>query len=117
MRGGWRSKASEAEEVRGLADSQCLSECFQGNANRKQSVARTRAKADRNFVGNRGGDSGRGDLPNLAPIRAVADRDLVASCCGSLALGFVAICRGDRGRGPRGKQIPTMPNVRVAHNG
>ena len=40
MRGGWRSKASEAEQVRGLADSQCLSECFQGNANRKQEAVR-----------------------------------------------------------------------------
>ena len=40
-----------------------------------------------------------GLLPNLAPIRAMADRDLVVSCCGSLAFGFVAICRGDLGRG------------------
>ena len=59
-----------------------------------------------------------GLLPNLAPIRAMADRDLVVSCCGSLALGFVAICRGDRAVTVRGvvrlcrtpQQIPTMPN-------
>ena len=32
----------------------------------------------------------------MTAIRASPDRHLVVSCCGSLALGLVAICRGDR---------------------
>ena len=57
------------------------------------------------------------DLHFLAVIWALPDRDLVSPIVGSLALGIVAICRGDRAVAVRGVVRPCKTFVRLCSTG